>query len=158
MKLRFLAAACTAVILTACQTAGTASYLGDEPSAEGKLFGEYLAGSYASKIDDSGARSDYYSRAFARAEDDIALGRRAMTSALTAGDINLARTLAIEINQKNSKEPMALMMLGEKAFKQGRHKQAQELFNPATGDLTMGIAMGLMEGWSYIAALSLIHI
>ena len=152
MKLRFLAAACAAVILTACQTAGTASYSGDEPSAEGKLFGEYLAGSYASKIDDSGARSDYYSRAFARAEDDIPLGRRAMTSALTAGDINLARTLAIEINQKNSKEPMALMMLGEKAFKQGRHKQAQELFNPATGDLTMGIAMGLMEGWSYIAA------
>jgi len=151
MKLRFLATACAAVILTACQTAGTASYLGDEPSAEGKLFGEYLAGSYANYLEDSDARSSYYSRAFARAENDIALGRRAMTSALTAGDINLARTLAIEINQKDKKEPMALMLLGEKAFKQGRHKQAQDLYNPATSDLTMGIAMGLMEGWSYVA-------
>lgn len=152
MKFGFLTSACLAVLLTACQTAGTASYSGDEPSAEGKLFGEYLAGSYANYLEDSDARSDYYSRAFARAEDDIPLGRRAMTSALTAGDMNLARTLAIEINQKDPKEPMALMLLGEKAFKQGRNKQAQDLFNPATGDLTMGIAMGLMEGWSYVAA------
>ena len=152
MKLRFLTATCAAVIFTACQTAGTASYTGDEPSAEGKLFGEYLAGSYANNIDDSDARSAYYSRAFARAEDDIALGRRAMTSALTAGDLDLARTLAIEINQKDKKEAMALMLLGEKAFRQGRHSQAQELFNPDTGDLTMGIAMGIMEGWSYVAA------
>ena len=151
MKFRFLITACAAVILTACQTAGTASYQGDEPSSEGKLFGEYLAGSYANYLEDSDARSSYYSRAFARAEDDIPLGRRAMSSALTAGDINLARTLAIEINQKDKKEPMALMLLGEKALKQGRHKQAQELFNPDTGDLTMGIAMGLMEGWSYVA-------
>jgi len=140
------------VILTACQTAGTASYVGDEPSAEGKLFGEYLAGSYANYLEDSDARSNYYSRAFARAEGDIALGRRAMTSALTAGDINLARTLAIEINQKDKEEPMALMLLGQKAFKQGRHKQAQDYFTSVTPDLTMGIAMGLMEGWSYVAA------
>ena len=152
MKLRFLATACAAVILTACQTAGTATYAGDEPSAEGKLFGEYLAGSYAHYLEDSTARSDYYSRAFARAEDDIALGRRAMSSALTAGDINLARTLAIEINQTDAKEPMALMLLGHKAFKQGRHKQAQDIFAPATPDLTMGIAMGIIEGWSYVAA------
>ena len=89
--------ACAAVVLTACQTAGTTSYPGDEPSAEGKLFGEYLAGSYANYLEDSGARSEYYSRAFARAEDDIPLGRRAMSSALTAGDITLARTLATEI-------------------------------------------------------------
>ena len=144
--------ACAAVVLTACQTAGTTSYSGDEPSAEGKLFGEYLAGSYANYLEDSGARSEYYSRAFARAEDDIPLGRRAMSSAVTAGNMNLARTLAIEINQKDKKESMALMLLGEKAFKQGRLKQAQELFNPDTPDLTMGIAMGLMEGWSYVAA------
>ena len=152
MKLRFLATVCAAVFLTACQTSGTASYAGDEPSVEGKLFGEYLAGSYANYLEDSSARSNYYSRAFARADTDIALGRRAMTSALTAGDFDLARTLAIEINQKDSKEPMALMLLGEKAFKQGRHKQAQEFFNTQTPDLTMGIAMGLMEGWSYVAA------
>ena len=151
MTLRFLMAACAAVILTACQTAGTASYTGDEPSSEGKLFGEYLAGSYANYLEDSDARSTYYSRAFARAENDIPLGRRAMSSALTAGNIDLARTLAIEINQKDKKETMALMLLGEKAFKQGRHKQAQEIFNPASGDLTMSIAMGIMQGWSYVA-------
>ena len=151
MKLRFLTAACAAVILTACQTAGTANYISDEPSSEAKLFGEYLAGSYAYYLEDSDARSEYYSRAFARAENDIPLGRRAMSSAITAGNMDLARTLAIEINQKDNKETMALTLLGEKAFKQGRHKRAQELLNPATGDLTMAIAMGLMKGWSYVA-------
>jgi len=152
MKLNLFITACAAVMLMSCQTAGTASYAGDEPSPEGKLFGDYLAGSYAHYLEDSGARSDYYSKAFARAEGDISLGRRAMSSAVTAGDINLARTLAIEINQKDDKEPMALMLLGQKAFKQGRNTQAQDYFNPATGDLTMGIAMGIMEGWSYVAA------
>jgi len=151
MKLRFLITACAAVILTACQTAGTAGYTGDEPSSEGKLFGEYLAGSYANYLEDSGARSNYYSRAFARADNDVELGRRAMSSALTAGNIDLARSLAIEVNKKDDKEQMALMLLGAKAFKQGRHKQAQNIFNPETSDLTMGIAMGLMEGWSYVA-------
>ena len=89
MKFRFLITACAAVILTACQTAGTASYQGDEPSSEGKLFGEYLAGSYANYLEDSDARSSYYSRAFARAEDDIPLGRRAMSSALTLSLIHI---------------------------------------------------------------------
>jgi len=151
MNFRLTCTALAAVLLTACQTAGITSY-DDAPPPEGKLFGEYLAGSYANYLEDSEARSDYYSRAFARAENDIALGRRAMTSALTAGDINLARTLAIEVNSKDEKEPMALMLLGAKAFKQGRYKQAEDIFNPATGDLTMGILMGLMEGWSHVGS------
>ena len=151
MKLKLFITACAAVILTACQTPGVAGYAGDEPSAEGKLFGDYLAGSYAGHLEDTNARSSYYSKAFARAETDIGLGRRAMSSALTAGDINLARTLAIEINKEDPKEPMALMLLGQKAFKQGRYTEAQKLFNPATPDLTMAIAMGLMDGWAYVA-------
>ena len=152
MKLRYSMTALAAIFLTACQTAGVASYNGDDSSAEAKLFGDYLAGSYANYLEDSEARSAYYSRAFALANNDIALGRRAMTSALTAGDMNLARTLAIEIHGKDKKEPLALTLLGAKAFSQGRNKQAQELFNPDTGDLTMGILMGLMQGWSEVAS------
>jgi len=152
MILRTTLTALAAALLISCQTAGVASYNGDDSSAEGKLFGEYLAGSYANYLEDSEARSAYYSRAFARADNDIALGRRAMTAALTAGDMDLARTLAMEIHGKDKKEPMALALLGAKALSQGRHKQAQELFNPDTADLTMGILMGLMEGWSQVAS------
>ncbi len=152
MKLRSTFTALAAVLLAACQTAGMSAYSGDDSTAEGKLFGEYLAGSYANYLEDSQARSAYYSRAFARNDNNIALGRRAMTSALTAGDMGLARTLAIEIHAKDKKEPLALTLLGAKAFSQGRHKQAQDLFNPDTGDLTMGILMGLMQGWSEVAS------
>jgi len=152
MKQRLTLTVLAAVLLTACQTAGISSYNGDDSSAEARLFGDYLAGSYANYLEDSKARSAYYSRAFAVADDDIALGRRAMTSALTAGDMDLARALAMEIHGKDKKEPMALALLGAKAFSQGRNKQAQELFNPDTGDLTMGILMGLMKGWSQVAS------
>ena len=152
MTFRTTLTALAAVLIASCQTAGTASYNGDDSTAEAKLFGDYLAGSYANYLEDSEARSAYYTRAFALADDDIALGRRAMTSALTAGDLDLARRLATEIHGKDKKEPMALALLGAKAFSQGRHIQAQDLLNPNTADLTMGILMGLMEGWSQVAS------
>jgi len=82
------------VLLNSCTTART-NY-SDVVSSDAQLFGDYLAGSYANYLDDAEARSTYYSRAYARAQGDINLGRRAVTSALTAGDIDLARTLAIE--------------------------------------------------------------
>ena len=155
MKLRHYMTACAALLLASCQTScqttqtNTSSQpiVNDRPE-EGKLFGDYLAGSYANYIDKSDARSEYYSRAFARANDDISLGRRALTSALTAGDLDLTYKTAAEIHGQDKKEPMALAILGTKAFEQGRHNKAQELLTIETGDLTMGILMGLVKGWS----------
>ena len=154
MKLRHYMTVCGALLLascqTSCQTTAQTEYLVDERSETGKLFGEYLAGSYANYIEKSDARSKYYSAAFSRADDDISLGRRALTSALTAGDLELTQKTASDIHRKDSKEPMALAILGTKAFEQGRNNQAQKLLTLDTGDLTMGILMGLVEGWSQV--------
>ena len=78
MKLRHYMTVCGALLLascqTSCQTTAQTEYLVDERSETGKLFGEYLAGSYANYIEKSDARSKYYSAAFSRADDDISLG------------------------------------------------------------------------------------
>jgi len=161
MKLRHYMTALAALLLascqTSCQTSGQFSgadteYLGSETPEEGKLFGDYLAGSYAYYIEKTDARSDYYNSAYERANDDIALGRRALSSALTAGDLELTQKIAADIHGKDKKEAMALAILGTKAFKKGLHKKAQDLFNTDTNDLTMGILMGIVKGWSQVSS------
>ncbi len=124
----------------------------DDISPEAKLFGEYLAGSYANYLEDAPARSHYLSRAFARAQDDQGLGRRALSFALTAGDMDLARTLAIELNQAHPNEPMARAVLGGRALSKGQYDKALEFFDGATPDLTMSILMQLMKGWAQVGA------
>jgi len=42
------------------------SYVSSDSSPEGKLFGDYLAGTYANHVDDAKARARYFERAFAR--------------------------------------------------------------------------------------------
>ena len=46
-----------ALYLTACSSTTTSGP--DFSTPEGKLFGEYLAGTYANEIEDAKARSDY---------------------------------------------------------------------------------------------------
>ena len=139
-----------ALLLVSCVTPQMAADA--DVSDEAKLFGEFLAGTYASNVQDFDARSDYYSRAFARAQDDIFIGRRALSFALLDGDVDLARTLAMEILQTEPGEPMARMVLGQRAFSKGRHARAAEYFGADTTDLTMGIAMDIMQGWNAVAA------
>jgi len=161
MKLRHYLTICSALMLASCQTSCQttnssgqvfAAQAGNDRTEEGKLFGDYLAGSYANYIERSDARSEYYSRAFARADDNISLGRRALNSALNAGNIDLAQETAANILKKDDDESMALAILGVEAFEKGRQTQAQKLLTLDTNDLTMGILMGLVEGWSQVAS------
>jgi len=161
MKLRHYMTALAALLLASCQTSCQTSgqlggtdpeYLGSDTPEDGKLFGDYLAGSYAYYIEKTEARSDYYNSAYERANDDISLGRRAMSAALTAGDLELTHNIAADIHNKDKTEAMVLAILGTKAFEQGRHKKAQDLFNTDTNDLTMGILMGIVKGWSQVSS------
>ena len=125
---------------------------GAEISGEAKLYADFLAGTYASNVSDFDARADYYSRAFARAPEDMFIGRRALSFALLDGEIDLARALATDILNQDAKEPMARMVLGERAFRRDNYKEALGHFEPDTADLTMGIAMDIMGGWVSVAS------
>lgn len=115
------------------------------------MFGDFLAGAYASRVDDYTARTAYYAKAFERVPEDVFIGRRALTYAVLDGDMDLARKLAADMLSVDGVEPMARMVAGQGALKRGRHARAATLFGPDTQDLTMGIAMDIMQGWNAVA-------
>lgn len=132
--------------LASCATL-PASYE-NELSSEAILFGDYLAGSYANALEDAGARADYYTKAFDREANDTILGRRALTSAITAGRPAKADRLALKILETNPKEPLSRAVLGIGAFEQKNYTQALAFFDAPTEDLTMLIMMQLAKGWA----------
>ena len=144
-KILLAAVAALAIGCSSTQTTTQTSEL--DYSSDGKLFADYLVGSYANYLDDADARAKYYARAYAQAQNDVTLGRRAATSALTAGNLGLARTLSREIQEVDKSEPMSRAILGAKEFTAGRLETANEYFERSTPDLTVQILMNLMKGW-----------
>ena len=144
--------ASTALLLAACATAPTSVPSGDDLSGEAKLFADFLAGTYASNVEDAEARAAYYSRAFARAPDDPFIGRRALSFALLNGDLVSARAIATDLARLDPTEPMARLVLGERAFARGNEAEALRYFEAPTADFTMGIAMQIQRGWAQYAA------
>jgi len=118
---------------------------------DASLLGDYLAGTYANFLDDSDARSKFYTRAFEAAPTNVNIGRRAVTSALTAGDFKKATKLAQEVYAVDDTESMALAVLAIDAFTKGEHKEAKKYLDPNTADITMGIVMAFTDGWNEYA-------
>jgi len=136
--------------LAACATS-TTNYASDV-SPEGRLFGNYLAGTYANYLDDADARSHYYGEAFAQLPHDVRLGRRAVTSAVTAGDIEKAVSLANTLLASGETESMAYAVLGAQALRNAQYDKAIVYFDKETSDLTVSILSKLMKGWAQYGA------
>lgn len=115
------------------------------------LLGDYLAGTYANFLDDAEARSKYFTKAFEASSDNVNLGRRAITSALTAGDFELAKTHAKQVYKIDNTEAMAQTILAIDAFERGRHSSAKKYLNSNSPDITMGLVMSFVEGWNEVA-------
>lgn len=141
------AAGMSVMSLGSCSTTPSASSASSEASPEGRLFGDYLAGTYANHIDDARARSLHFTRAFELEPSDARLGRRAVTSAITVGDFDLAVKLANKVQKIAEVEPMSNAVLGTRDFKDGRYQSALKIMDLDTSDLTVLILMKVMQGW-----------
>ncbi len=142
------AGAAAMLSLGSCSTTSAPAYSDDDSPAEGQLFGDYLAGVYANYVDDAPARSRHFTRAFEAEPSNKGLGRRAVTSALTADDFDLTVKLAGRLESLAGQEPMANAVLGAQHMAAGRYTKALSSFDLETTDLTMSILMQLMKGWS----------
>ena len=140
----------TALLLVSCAST-TSDYAGQDISPEGRLFGDYLAGSYASFVEDAEARSTYYNRAFSHTRDDLVLGRRALISAISAGELDQARSLAYEMQFQDRSEPSSRVVLGVDAFRRKKYDEAEAYFAQDTADLTIGLGLSLMRVWTAYA-------
>lgn len=119
----------------------------DQPD-DASLLGDYLAGTYASYLEDPLAREKFFTRAFEKDPTNIDIGRRAVTSALTAGDFEKATDLAEDVYEVDETESMAQAILAIDAFSRGKHKKAKKYLDPNSADITMGIVMALTNGWN----------
>lgn len=153
MKKLWLAASVAALLVCGCTTTGSGSSYDfvDTTSSEARLYGDFLVGSYADQLSDASSRSSYYSRAFERAPDNINLGRRAVTSAVTAGDMKLARKLAKQVLETHPTEPMSRAVLGVQAFANKKYDRAESYFQTTTPDLTVQVLMTMVRGWNFAA-------
>lgn len=136
-----------ALFLSACTTANFSSP--DYITADGQLYGEYLAGTYANEIVDAQARTDYYTKAFNRLPGDSSLGRRAITAALQSGDYKQAQSQAASVIKVNPNESLARTLLGVTAFSKGNNREAEKNLGESTNDPAMRMVMELVQGWSY---------
>ena len=127
MLLRLLPLA--ALLLTTCTTAGPQIADSTAP-AEARLFGDFLAGTYASSVNEYDARTRYYADAFDQVPDDIFIGRRALSFAVLDGDMDAAREIARTMLRTDPDESMARTVLGEQAFRRGEHAKAARFSAP----------------------------
>jgi len=121
----------------------------DIKPADSALFGDYLAGTYARYLEDPKSRADYYASAFARLDGDTELGRKAIASAINAGDMEFAKTLAQKVHAKDKEEPLAALVLGVDAFAKGRYKKANRYFLPEKETGVSSIMIDMIKGWNY---------
>jgi tetratricopeptide (TPR) repeat protein len=136
-------------VLTACTTSAPTNYserMSLSPTA--MIYGDYLAASYASYLNDADARSNYYSRAFARQPNDLVLGRKSMAAALNSGNYPLARTLAIEVSHLNNDDGLSRTILGSHALAKGQYVKALEILGESQGSPAIDDVNSMMRGWA----------
>ncbi len=150
---RFLlvaSAAATIAILNSCASTTSDTLKTTEMSAgeDAKLFADYLIGSYTNYIDDAENRAAFYSSAFDADENDVNLARRAITSTISAGDVDETRKLAADVLSYHPEEPMSRAILGSAAFARGDYSEADEYLSLETNDRTVKIMMDMILAWS----------
>lgn len=152
MKKMVLAVSAIA-LLSACSatTGGALRTANHSDSPVAQMYGDYLVASYANSIGDAQARSEYYSAAFARRPADLVLGRKAMVSALNAGDDVLSRTLAIEVHAMDERDELARSILGADAFAHKKYKQAVDILGDEVSESGYDDLNALVRGWGQVA-------
>jgi len=146
MKRRLFSITFAALLAVSCQSANEA-YAAPKTQDLSALYADYLAGSYAHKIEDRAAQQKYFTRAFLSQPKDTRIGRRAIVSAIETGDMEQAVNLAERVIKADKSEPLARAVLGTHAFRRGRNKRALKYFSGRSSDATMTVLMQLIRGW-----------
>jgi tetratricopeptide (TPR) repeat protein len=146
MKRRLFSLTFAALLALSCQSANEA-YAAPKSQDLSALYADYLAGSYAQKIEDKAAQQKYFTRAFLSQPDDKRIGRRAVISSIETGDMAAAIKLSERVLKADKTEPLARAILGISAFQKGRNSRALKYFSGRSSDATMTILMQLTRGW-----------
>lgn len=141
------------VLLTACSSLAQThnGALQAQTASEASLLGDYLVGSYAHSLDNAQASALYYARAYAQTPEDRVLGRKALATTITSGDMASALKIARRLKDFHPDEPMARAVLAVEAFKDGRHKAVSRYTQEPTYDRTVQVIFDILKGWNEVA-------
>jgi len=139
-------------VMSACTTfgGGRSAESGQSLSPKAQLYADYLSARYASNLNDSASRAEYFSKTFARRPEDLDLGQKALASAINNGDSALARTLAIQILALSETDGSARAVLGANSLAKGKYEEAITYFTNANAGLGVEIFNAMMRGWSQV--------
>lgn len=146
-----------AVSLSALAVAACSSGLNTPQGASGassdtaRLYAEYLSASYADRVDAADDRARFFSAAFAREDGDIGLGQRAFLAAFEAGQYDLAKALAINLQNLDQSEGLSRSFLSANAMNRGQWTKAQGYQTGDIRDRSVELVLGLMTGWTHYA-------
>ncbi len=145
MKHRLISLTLSSILALSCHVSATAA---PDTSDLSGLYGNYLAGTYAQKIEDRAAQQKYFTNAFLQEPTDTRIGRRAIVSAIETGDMAGAVKLAEKVRKADKTEAMARAILGVDAFSRGRNKRTIKYFSGRSNDVIMTPMMQLVRGWA----------
>lgn len=134
-------AAALCILLSSC-AAGPLGALGP-PADIDPAYGAYLAARYADNTGDMAAAAHYYRIALHSQPDDPALVSEGFMAGLLAGSPGTA-ALALRLPDN----PLATMMLGNKAAQAGHFAQAQQYFAALPQDELIGLIKPLLIAWA----------
>jgi len=140
----------SSVALAADQTSEEGISYG--PGEDAQLYADYLIGSYTDYIDDPFNRAQYFEKAYQANLEDMSFGRRAITAAIVAGDIEKAEDLARQILDDHPDEPMSRALLGAQLFSAGKYKKAGKYLDFESPDVTVNILAETLAAWNHAAA------
>lgn len=140
------------MVLSGCATTmgESSADRGQTLSPKAQLYADYVSARYAIELNDAAARSEYFSKAFARRPQDIELGQMALASAINNGESALARVLSIEILGLDKTEGSARAVLGANALAKGRYHKAIEYLTEANSGIGMENFKSMMRGWAQV--------
>jgi tetratricopeptide (TPR) repeat protein len=145
MKHRLISLTLTSILALSCHAGAAAA---PDTSDLSSLYGNYLAGTYAQKIEDRAAQQKYFTNAFLQEPTDTRIGRRAIVSAIETGDMAGAVKLAERLRKADKTEAMARAVLGVDAFQRGKNKLTIKYFSGRSNDVIMTPMMQLVRGWA----------
>jgi len=138
-------------VCAACSTStgpGGSYGIGNDFSPTAQMYGDYLVASYAAELNDAEARSNFYSRAFARKPHDLVLGHKSMAAALNNGDMALARVLAIEVKNLDKTDGLSRTVLASNALSKGRYTKTIEILDGGNGGPAVDDVNNMIRGWA----------
>jgi tetratricopeptide (TPR) repeat protein len=114
----------------------------------GSVYGNYLAGREASLVDDAPTAAKYFGRALTEDPDNVEILNRAFLLAVTAGDIDRAKSLSQRMVDRGSAHHVARLVLAVSDIHRRRYGDAVKEIDAASKGSNSDAIWATLKAWA----------